>query len=92
MTIDITILIAVCGFALSVATFFVGRVTAAKSKGKEDGEMRSDVRHIKDAVDKQGNKLDKVIENYEEITLELEKLKGRVIALEQKVKMLHGGE
>jgi hypothetical protein len=33
MTIDITILIAVLGFALSVGTFFIGRVTAAKTDG-----------------------------------------------------------
>ena len=34
MTIDITILIAVLGFALSVGTFFIGRVTAAKTDGQ----------------------------------------------------------
>ena len=92
MTIDITILIAVLGFALSVGTFFVGRMTAAKTDGVEDGEMKSDVRHIKAAVDKQSDKLDRVVEDYEEVKVELENLKGRVIALEQRVKMLHGGE
>lgn len=90
MTVDIAVLIAVGGFALSVATFFVGRMTAAKTDGFADGELKSDVRHIKDSVDKQGAKLDTVIENYEDISIELEKLKGRVTALEQKVKLLHG--
>jgi hypothetical protein len=92
MNIDVSILIAVCGFALSVGTFFVGRMTAAKTDGVEDGEMKSDVRHIKNAVDKQGGKLDQVVENYEEIKIELERLKGRMTALEQKVNMLHGGD
>lgn len=92
MSIDMSILIAVCGFALSVGTFFVGRMTAAKTDGVEDGEMKSDVRHIKNAVDKQGGKLDQVVENYEEIKIELERLKGRMTALEQKVNMLHGGD
>jgi hypothetical protein len=92
MTIDLTILIAVVGCALSVVTFFIGRVTAAKSSGIADGEMKSDVRHIKNAVDKQGGKLDQVVENYEEIKIELERLKGRMTALEQKVNMLHGGD
>lgn len=92
MNIDMSILIAVCGFALSVGTFFVGRMTAAKKDGVEDGEMKSDVRHIKNAVDKQGGKLDQVVENYEEIKIELERLKGRMTALEQKVNMLHGGD
>lgn len=92
VSIDMSILIAVLGFALSVGTFFIGRLTAAKKDGVEDGEMKSDVRHIKNAVDKQGDKLDRVVEDYEEVKVELEKLKGRVIALEQRVKMLHGGE
>lgn len=92
MTIDLTILITVIGCALSVVTFFIGRVTAAKSGGIADGEMKSDVRHIKTAVDKQGGKLDQVVENYEEIKIELERLKGRMTALEQKVNMLHGGD
>ena len=92
MTIEISVLIAVIGCALSVGTFFVGRLTAAKSSGKEDGELKSDVRHIKESVDRQGDKLDTVIENYEDISVELEKVKGRVTALEQKVKMLHGGD
>lgn len=35
MTIDITILIVVLGFALSVGTFFIGRVTAAKTDGQK---------------------------------------------------------
>ena len=35
MTIDITILIAVLGYALSVGTFFIGRVTAAKTDGQK---------------------------------------------------------
>ena len=92
MNIDVSILIAVCGFALSVGTFFVGRMTAAKTDGIADGEMKSDVRHIKNAVDKQGGKIDQVVENYEEIKIELERLKGRMAALEQTVNMLHGGD
>ena len=90
--IETTVLIAVCGLAISAATFFIGRMTAAKTDGFADGELKSDVRHIKDSVDKQGDKLDTVIENYEDISIELEKLKGRVTALEQRVNMLHGGD
>lgn len=92
MTINISVLIAIGGILLSAATFFIGRVTAAKTDGIADGEMKSDVRHIKNAVDKQGGKLDQVVKNYEEIKIELERLKGRVAALEQKVNMLHGGD
>lgn len=35
MSIDMSILIAVLGFALSVGTFFVGRMTAAKTDGQK---------------------------------------------------------
>ena len=94
--IDISILIAVVGFALSVGTFFIGRTTAAKASGVADGEMRADVKHIKDSVEKQERKLDRVIENNNDLKTHLEKeiseLKGRLNTLEDRVKMLHGGE
>lgn len=92
MTIDISVLIGVLGLAATLGSFFIGRTTAAKTSGQQDGEMKSDVRHIKAAVDKQGGKLDRVVETYEEIKIELEKLKGRMNALEQRVSMLHGGD
>lgn len=90
--IETSVLIAVIGCALSVATFFIGRTTAAKNSGLADGELKADIKYIKGSVDKQEKKLDGVVENYEDIKVELEKLKGRIIALEQKVEYLHGGE
>lgn len=92
LTIDVTILIAVCGFALSVGTFFIGRVTAAKTDGLADGEMQANVRHIKDTVDKQDKKLNDIAENYSDLKDEIAKLKERLHVLEERVKMLHGGE
>ena len=90
--IETTVLIAVCGLAISAATFFIGRMTAAKSSGAADGEMKADIKHIKDSVEKQEKKLDVVVENYEDVKLEIERLKGRIKALEQTVEYLHGGE
>lgn len=90
MEINISILIAVLGFALSVGTFFVGRQTAAKNSGKEDGELKADIKYIRTSVEKQEKKLDKVAGDYDDIRVELEKLRGRMDALEQRVKMLHG--
>lgn len=92
MTIELTVLIAVIGCALSVGTFFVGRLTAAQASGQADGELKADVKYIRTSVDKHEKKLDDVIESYAGVRLELEELKGRINALEQKVKMLHGGE
>lgn len=90
--IDTTILIAVCGLAVSAATFFIGRTTAARSSGAADGEMKADIKHIKASVEKQEKKLDGVVENYDDVKLEIERLKGRLKALEQKVEILHGGD
>lgn len=90
--IETTVLIAVCGLAVSAATFFIGRTTAARSSGAADGEMKADIKHIKASVEKQEKKLDGVVENYDDVKLEIERLKGRLKALEQKVEILHGGD
>ena len=94
---DAAAIIAACGLALSVTTFFVGRMTSAKNSGVSDGELKADIKHIKDSLEKQDSKFDKqdikldgIITNYEDVKVELEKVKGRVYSLEQKVKMLHG--
>ncbi len=88
--IEISALIGAVGLAISVATFFIGRTTAAKNSGAEDGEMKSDIKYIKTSIDKQESKLDEIVTNYEDVKVELEKLKGRIINLEQKIKLLHG--
>ena len=90
--IEISALIGALGLIISVATFFIGRTTAAKTSGTEDGEMKSDIKYIKSSIDKQEAKLDGVIESFDDVKIEIEKLKGRILALEQKVKILHGGE
>ena len=88
--IEISARIGALGLIISVATFFIGRTTAAKASGTEDGEMKSDIKYIKSSIDKQEAKLDGVIESFDDVKIEIEKLKGRILALEQKVKILHG--
>lgn len=90
--IEISALIGVVGLAISVATFFIGRTTAAKNVGTADGELKADIKYIKKSVDKQELKLDDISANYDNVKLEIERLKGRLSALEQKVKLLHEGE
>ena len=92
MNIDLSIAIAVLGSALSVATFFIGRTTAAKTDGFADGETRANIRYIKESVDKHDKKLDRVAENYESMKREIVELRGRLEKLEQRVEMLHGGD
>lgn len=90
--IEVATLISVCGVVLSAFTFFIGRTTAAKSSGAADGEMKADIKHIKVSVEKQDAKMDGIIENYDDLKLEIERLKGRLKSLEQKVDMLHGSD
>jgi len=92
MNIDISVLVGLLGFVLSVGTFFIGRTTAAKSEGRADGELKTNVRYIKDSVDKHDKKLDKIAENYSDLEGEIRELKARLKALEDKVKLLHGGD
>lgn len=90
--IEISALIGAVGLAISVATFFIGRTTAAKNSGVADGELMADIKYIKKSVDKQESKLDDISANYDDVKLEIERLKGRLEALEQKVKLLHESE
>ena len=89
MNVEITLLIAVLGCAVSVAGFLLGRTTAAKQAGIADGELKADIRHIKDGIDKQESKLDGIIVNYEDVKVELESIRGRLNTLEQKVNYFH---
>lgn len=89
---ETSVIIALAGLALSAATFFIGRITTAKNSGEADGELKTDIKYIKASVEKQEGKLDGVIASFDDVKLEIEKLKGRLNALEQKVKILHGGE
>ena len=91
MQIDTGVLFPLVSILLAIAGFVGGKLTNAKSDGKSDGELKADIKYIKGSVDKQEKKLDKVVENYDDIRLEMEELKGRLSALEQKVEMLHGG-
>lgn len=87
---ELETIIALCGCALAVATFFIGRTSAAKHSGQADGEMRADIKYIKTSVDKHDKKLDGISTNYAGLKVELEQVKGRVDAIEQKIKFLHG--
>lgn len=82
MQIDVTVLIAVGGFALSVAAFFVGRTSQAKSNGQQQGQILTELGYIKKGVDGVERKLDELQKNYGE-------LKDRVTKLEEKVGFYH---
>lgn len=48
---DLTLGIAVLGIVLSCATFFVGRMSAAKSSGAESGTILTEIGYLKKGID-----------------------------------------
>lgn len=82
--IETSVLIAIGGFAVSVGTFFVGRLTAAKNSGQENGVILTELGYIKSGVDDMKKKMEKSDEHYNA-------LDKRVTALEGVVKIYHGG-
>lgn len=82
MSIDLTILIAVIGCALSVGTFFIGRVTAAKSSGQQTGQVLTELGYIKKGIDGLEQKMEKMEQQYT-------KLDVRVSKLEEAIRIYH---
>lgn len=86
MTLDITILISVIGLALSVGTFFVGRTTAAKSAGKQDGAVLT-------KLDSIGEKIGKLETTMNTINVQLGEQRDRITRIETRMDIYHkGGE
>ena len=84
MEISVTVLIAFMGLAVSVATFFIGRTTAAKNSGKEYGVMLTEIGYIKSGVDELKKKTEQSESRYIELA-------ERVTALEETVNIYHQG-
>ena len=82
MTIDITILIAVLGFALSVGTFFVGRTTAAKNSGQQTGQVLTELGYIKKGIDGLERDIKEIKDQYAALDV-------RVSKVEEAMKIYH---
>ena len=84
MKIEITILISVIGLALSVGTFLIGRTTAAKNGGKEQGEVLTRL----DSIDEKVGKIDTSLES---LNKQLGEQRDRITRIETKMEIYHGG-
>lgn len=82
MSVDITVLIAVIGCALSVGTFFIGRITAAKTSGQQTGQVLTELGYIKKGIDGLEQKMEKMEQQYT-------KLDVRVSKLEEAIRIYH---
>lgn len=82
---ELTAVVAVCGCAVSVASFFFGRMTSAKNSGQEYGVMLTDIGYIKSGIDDMKKKMEQSDKRY----IDLEK---RVTTLEESVRIYHHKE
>lgn len=82
MTVDITVLIAVLGFALSVGTFFVGRMTAAKASGQQTGQVLTELGYIKKGIDGLERDIKEIKDQYANLDI-------RVTRIEEAMRIYH---
>lgn len=80
----------VVSVVLAVATFILGRLSNANKKGETDGELKADIKHIKETQLELKDDIRLYGENYTEVRAELEKIKGRLAKLEEIVNIYHG--
>lgn len=79
---ELTLLISLIGVALSVGTFFIGRTTASKADGKQEGQILTELGYIKSGVDDMKRKMENMEKSYHN-------LEGRVARLEERVNIYH---
>ena len=80
----------VISVVLAVATFILGRLSNANKKGETDGELKADIKNIKETQMELKDDIRLYGENYTEVRAELEKIKGRLAKLEEIVNIYHG--
>lgn len=90
---DITTAIAVIGCALSIAGFYVGRATAHKAEGKEVGSLATDLKYIKESVDRIETRLNDDVRRLEgridEISKQMTEVAGTAARAHESAKMEH---
>lgn len=84
MNLDVTLIVTVVGFALSVGTFFVGRQSAAKSAGRENGAVLTRL----DSIDEKMGKIDLSLGS---VNTQLGEQRDRITRIETKMELYHGG-
>lgn len=81
---DSAYLISMLGLAISVATFFIGRLSASRNQGKTDGQMQTMLNTIVEQIHAISSKLDKMDEQMLKCVKDIARLEVRVDALEKR--------
>lgn len=71
---EMTIAISIAGIALSAATFFIGRLSSARSDGEKYGSIASDLGYIKSSTDDIKKRLDDQDKKYADILISVTQL------------------
>ncbi len=74
--IDTGIIVGVIGAALSIATFFLGRTTAAKQRGMQDGTILTEIGYIKSNTDEIKRRMDEQDKRYVDVITRLTKVES----------------
>ena len=72
--------IPILSLALAGATFLVGRLTASNQAGQEAGEMKTDIKHIKESIAKIEKRMETRIEELSQQLVEVGKGLSKVEA------------
>jgi len=90
---DIPTIAAVISVALAIGTFFIGRQSASHSAGKEAGAFATDLRYIKESVDRIEGRLNADVARLEgridEQTNQLAQLSGTAVRAHELAKSAH---
>lgn len=93
---ELGVIISICGLALSAATFFIGRITAGKASGKENGQLLSDLGYIKSSVDSLRTDVKELNKNHSDIRIEqaaqardIKTLYSRIEKVEERITHYH---
>lgn len=78
MTIELTVLIAVIGCGLSIGTFFIGRVTAAKNNGQQTGQVLTELGYIKKGIDGLERDIKEIKRQYTDLDVRVSKLEEAI--------------
>jgi len=71
---ELTAAIAVAGLAVSVGTFFIGRTTAARDDGRENGQVLTELGYIKKGIDGLEKDIKEIKDQYAALDVRVSKL------------------
>ncbi|WP_339060105.1 hypothetical protein [Tepidibacillus marianensis] len=90
---DIGMIVAVVSSAISVASFYVGRATANRAEGKEAGSLATDLKYIKESVERIETRLNDDVKRLEgridELSNQLVTISGTAAKGYESAKMEH---